>query len=75
MTPRYLVTDACGQPVTPGQLIYDFRGDHAVFQFVTRGPDPLMGTVAKISVERAGLRREFFARTFGLKVEPVGGGE
>lgn len=71
MGARYKVTDACGQHVTPGSLIYDFRGDHAVFQYVSRPADPLLGTLDKITVERAGLRREFYAHTFALTIEPL----
>lgn len=71
----FRVIDACGQPVQPGDVVYDFKGDHAVFLHVARGADPLRGTLAKVMVERANRRLLFFAHTFDLRIEEVSGAE
>lgn len=57
-----------GRPAVPGDLIFDFKGDHATFCHVSRDPDPVLGTLGKVTVQRQHLRREYFARTFDLEI-------
>jgi hypothetical protein len=63
--PTYIVTDANGKQIQAGDKITDFRGEEAIFNYVSRGP-AYNGT-AKI-VTTAG--RECYARVFGLTVRP-----
>lgn len=68
---EYIVTEKkTGRVISKGDIVTDFRGDTAIFEHVSRGPE-YNGT-AKVIVRNEGSlgwdRTEYYARVFGLVV-------
>lgn len=63
----YLVTDKDGRVIVSGDTVTDFRGETAVFEYVSRAPD--IGKSAKVVV--SGKLGEYYAGVFDLNVTVI----